>query len=136
MDWYSGTPPYTVTPLDGIRQAAGDRIKVWFAADDAAGAAAALARQADLAIVVVGNHPWCDAGWQQCPVASDGKEAVDRKSIELEQEALVRAVYAANHHTVLVLKKATRWPTCSSATTTPRAGSCTRGRSRRCSCRR
>jgi beta-glucosidase len=104
LDWYSGTPPYTVTPLDGIRQAAGDRVKVWFAADNAAGAAAALASQADLAVVIVGNHPWCDAGWQQCPVASDGKEAVDRKSIELEQENLVRAVYAANHHTVLVLK--------------------------------
>ncbi len=104
LDWYSGTPPYAVTPLDGIRQAAGDRVQVWFAADNAAAAAAALARHADLAIVIVGNHPWCDAGWQRCPVASDGKEAVDRKSIELEQEALVRAVYAANHHTVLVLK--------------------------------
>jgi beta-glucosidase len=104
MDWYSGTPPYTVTPLDGIRQAAGDRVKVWFAADDAAGAAVALAKQADLAVVVVGNHPTCDAGWEQCPVASDGKEAVDRKAIDLEQEALVKKVYAANRHTVLVLK--------------------------------
>ncbi len=79
-DWYSGTPPYTVSPLDGIREAAGDRVKVWFAADNAAGAAAALAKQADLAIVIVGNHPTCNAGWEQCPVASDGKEAVDRKA--------------------------------------------------------
>jgi beta-glucosidase len=103
-DWYSGTPSYTVSPLDGIREAAGDRVKVWFAADNAAGAAAALARQADLAIVIVGNHPTCNAGWEQCPVASDGKEAVDRKAIDLEQETLVREVYAANTHTVMVLK--------------------------------
>ena len=103
-DWYSGTPPYTVSPLDGIREAAGDRVKVWFAADNAAGAAAALAKQADLAIVIVGNHPTCNAGWEQCPVASDGKEAVDRKAIDLEQETLVREVYAANKHTVMVLK--------------------------------
>jgi beta-glucosidase len=37
-------------------------------------------------------------------VASDGKETVDRKGIDLEQEALVREVYAANKHTVMVLK--------------------------------
>jgi beta-glucosidase len=104
LDWYSGTPPYTVSPLDGIREAAGDRVKVWFAADNAAGSAAALAKAADLAIVIVGNHPTCNAGWQQCPVASDGKEAVDRKSIDLEQESLVREVYAANKRTVVVLK--------------------------------
>ena len=89
-----------MSPLDGIREAAGDRVKVWFAADNAAGAAAALAKQADLAIVIVGNHPTCNAGWEQCPVASDGKEAVDRKAIDLEQETLVREVYAANKHTV------------------------------------
>jgi beta-glucosidase len=104
LDWYSGTPPYTVTPLDGIRQRVGARVKVGFAKDNANGEAVALAKASDVAIVIVGNHPTCDAGWEQCPVASDGKEAVDRKSIDLEQEALVQAVVAANPRTVLVLK--------------------------------
>ncbi|MFL6253680.1 MAG: glycoside hydrolase family 3 C-terminal domain-containing protein, partial [Pyrinomonadaceae bacterium] len=45
-----------------------------------------------------------DAGWEQCPVPSDGKEAVDRRSITLEQEELVKKVYAANPNTVVVLK--------------------------------
>ena len=77
---------------------------VGFARDNTDGAAAALARASDVAIVIVGNHPTCDAGWAKCPVASDGKEAVDRTSIDLEQEALVKEVVAANPRTVLVLK--------------------------------
>ena len=104
LDWYSGTPPYTVTPLAGIRARAGQGIEVRHAAGNADGAAASLARRSDVAIVVVGNHPTCDAGWAQCPVASDGKEAVDRRSIDLEQEALVREIHAANPNTILVLK--------------------------------
>jgi beta-glucosidase len=104
LDWYSGTPPYTVTPLAGIRAKVGGRAKVEHAADNAGGAAAALARASDVAIVIVGNHPTCDAGWEQCPVASDGKEAVDRRAIDLEQEALVKDVHAANPRTIVVLK--------------------------------
>ncbi len=100
LDWYSGTPPYAVSALDGIRNKVGAGVDVRF---DAGDHAAAAARQADVAIVVVGNHPTCNAGWEKCPVLSDGKEAVDRRSIELEQEALVKTVYAANPKTVVVL---------------------------------
>jgi beta-glucosidase len=66
--------------------------------------AAALAKQADVALVVVGNHPECNAGWEQCPTPSNGKEAVDRKTISLELESLVKQVYAANPRTVEVLR--------------------------------
>jgi beta-glucosidase len=104
LDWYSGTPPYMVTPLAGIRARLGDAVKVGVAADNANDAAVALARASDVAIVIVGNHPTCDAGWEKCPVASDGKEAVDRRSIELEQEALVKQIVAANPRTIVVLK--------------------------------
>ena len=54
--------------------------------------------------MVIGNHPWCDAGWEKCPTPSDGKEAVDRKSLTLEQEEIAKAVYAANPKTVVVLQ--------------------------------
>jgi beta-glucosidase len=104
LDWYSGTPPYFVSTLEGIREGAGPGVKVLF--DDGADAAQAtkVARAADVAIVVVGNHPECNAGWDQCPVPSNGKEDVDRKTIVLEQEELVKQVFAANPKTIEVLR--------------------------------
>jgi beta-glucosidase len=104
LDWYSGTPPYTVSPLRGIREKAGAGVRVEHARDNEDGAAVRAACAAEVAVVVVGNHPTCDAGWEQCPVPSDGKEAVDRRSLTLEQEELVRQVYAANPNTVVVLR--------------------------------
>jgi beta-glucosidase len=104
LDWYSGTPPYWVSTLEGIREAAGKGIKVLYADGSNAAEAAALARKADVAIVEVGNHPTCNAGWDQCPTPSNGKEDVDRKTIVLEEEDLVKQVFAANPHTVEVLR--------------------------------
>ena len=103
LDWYSGTPPYAVSPLDGIRNKLGSRVKVNFAHDNSSGEAVESARAADVAIVVVGNHPTCNAGWAMCPIASDGKEAIDRKTITLEQEELVKQVLAVNPRTVVVM---------------------------------
>jgi len=103
LDWYSGTPPYTVSPLEGIRSALGTRVNVQYASNNENDAAVRIAKAAEVAIVVVGNHPTCNAGWNQCPVASDGKEAIDRRSLELEQEALVKQIHAVNPHTVVVL---------------------------------
>ncbi len=103
LDWYSGTPPYAVTALEGIRARAGRDVTVTYAKDNEDGAAAELARAADVAIIVVGNHPTCDAGWAECPTPSDGKEAIDRRAITLEQEALVKEVWRANPRTVVVL---------------------------------
>ena len=104
LDWYSGTPPYAVTALQGIREAVGSGAQVVFDKGSDPAKAAALARGADVAIVVVGNHPYCNATrWEQCDTPSNGREAVDRKTIVLEQEELVKQVYAANPHTIEVL---------------------------------
>jgi len=103
LDWYSGTPPYTVSPLDGIRHALGANVDVQFAANNDGDRAIRLAKAADVAIVVVGNHPTCNAGWNRCPNPSDGKESVDRKSLDLEQEDLIKKVLAVNRRTVAVL---------------------------------
>jgi beta-glucosidase len=103
LDWYSGTPPYTVSALDGIKQKLGESVRVSFAHDNTDGAAEKIAHAADVAIVVVGNHPTCNASWAKCTLPSDGKEAIDRQSITLEQEELVKQVYAANPRTVVVL---------------------------------
>jgi beta-glucosidase len=103
LDWYSGTPPISVSPLEGIKKRLGDGVVVTFDKGDDPAQAAALAKSADVAIVVIGNHPTCNAGWLQCPVLSDGKEAMDRLSMTLEQEDIAKAVYAANPNTVVVL---------------------------------
>ncbi len=104
LDWYSGTPPYAISALEGIREAAGKSVEVLYADGSDPAEAAALARRADVAIVVVGNHPECNAGWDQCPTPSNGKEDVDRKTIVLEQEDLVKQVFAANPRTIEVLR--------------------------------
>lgn len=104
QDWYSGTWPYNVTILDGVREKVGSSIRVLFADGSDENEAAAVAKKADVAIVVVGNHPVCNAGWDQCPVPSNGKEDVDRKTVVLEQEELVKKIFAANSRTIEVLR--------------------------------
>ena len=104
LDWYSGTPPYSVSPLEGIREPSGSGVRVLFDDGSDSAQAAALAAKADVAIVVVGNHPECNAGWDQCPTPSNGKEDMDRKTIVLEQEDLVKQVFAANPRTIEVLR--------------------------------
>jgi beta-glucosidase len=104
LDWYSGTPPYAVSTLEGIRDGAGKGIKVLFNDGSDPAQAAALAAKADVALVVVGNHPECNAGWNVCPTPSNGKESVDRKTIVLEQEELVKKIFAANPRTIEVLR--------------------------------
>lgn len=103
LDWYSGTPPYVVTPLEGIKKKLGNNVEVLVAKNNIDGKAAAIAKKADFVIMVVGNHPVCNAGWANCPVPSEGKEAVDRQSLTLEQEDLIKLVYQANPKTVVAL---------------------------------
>ena len=104
LDWYSGTPPYAISPLEGIKSAVGPSVKVNYAADG--DAAVKAARESDVAIVCVGNHPngGFDTVWAKVSVPSEGREAVDRQSITLEQEELIKAVFQANAKTIVVLK--------------------------------
>jgi beta-glucosidase len=105
IDWYAGMPPYTVSPLAGIRNKVGPNVRVRFAPDDNNGNATNLAAESDAAIVFVGNHPTCNMQFGRCANESEGKEAVDRKKIELDpgQVSLIRKVKAANAKTVVVL---------------------------------
>ncbi len=104
FDWYSGTPPYAVTILQGIKNAVGNDVKVYYEAVDEMDKAAIAARKADVAIVCIGNHVYgTDPKWKYAPVPSDGREAVDRRALTLEQEDLAKVVYKANPNTVLVL---------------------------------
>ena len=111
-DWYGGTPPYAVTPLQGIKDEAGPGVKVNYAASELGNAAVTAARASDVAVVVVGNdptcgpdmaHDWYSGGTFPCTTASDGREGRDRESITLEQEQLVKQVYAVNPRTIVIL---------------------------------
>jgi beta-glucosidase len=103
LDWYSGTPPYTVSPFEGIKNKLAGRATVQLAVDDTNNAAVNLAKQSDVVIVCVGNHTTCDAKFGNCPNPGEGKEAVDRKTITLSQEELIKKVYRANPNTIVVL---------------------------------
>ena len=111
-DWYGGIAPYAVTPLEGIRRAAGEDIKVTHAFDNQDGAALKAARASDVAIVIVGNDPtcgphmdqeWTEDGTKPCADPGDGREGRDRETLALRQEALVKLVRAVNPRTVMVL---------------------------------
>jgi beta-glucosidase len=103
-DWYSGTPPYRIGILKGIKNLAGENITIRFAASNKADSAVIAARNSDVAIVCIGNHPLSyGLGWGQSHVASDGREDVDRQAITIEQEDLVKLVLAANPKTILVM---------------------------------
>jgi beta-glucosidase len=119
-DWYGGTPPYAVTPLQGIQKEAGTDVKVNYAAYDTPnGEEAALkaASEADVAVVVVGNNPTCgDEGhaWYNTPTEGggitlpctdpgDGREGRDRETMDLYQEQIIKQVFIKNPKTVVML---------------------------------
>ena len=115
-DWYGGKAPYLVTPLEGIRTLAGPGVQVNYAADELGQAAIDAAKKSDVAIVVIGNDPTCGpdmahdwhdtldgGGTLPCTVPSDGREGRDRERITLDQEQLVKQVYAVNPKTIVVL---------------------------------
>lgn len=101
LDWYSGTPPYTVSPYDGIRARLDPRVEVKHA--HGGRAAVELAAACDVAIVCVGNHPTGEGPFGRAVHPSYGKEAVDRKELALPDERLIAEVVRANPNTVVVL---------------------------------
>lgn len=108
-DWYGGELPYKITPLQAITEYANqNNIEVKFAKDDRKGQAENLAAWADVVIVCVGNEPTCSPEWGKSPwgqmvISGEGREDVDRGSLQLDQEDLVRVAYKANPNTVMVL---------------------------------
>lgn len=103
-DWYSGSPPYRISILHGIKDALGSEVVVRFASGNKADSAVIAAKQSEIAIVCIGNDPLSHGlSWGQNYVPSDGREDVDRQAITTEQEDLVKLVMAANPKTILVM---------------------------------
>ncbi len=115
-DWYGGFPPYAVTPLAGIKTAVGPNVKINYAASELDQETITAAKNSDVAIVIVGNDPTCGpdmardwhetvdgGGTLPCTTPSDGREGRDRESLTLEQEQLVKQVFAVQPRTIMVL---------------------------------
>src|SRR5258708_32279696 len=94
-----------ITPLEGIKNKVVSEVTVNFATNNDHGEAVKLARTSDIVIVCVGNHPngGYNIPWKKVALPSYGREAVDRQSITLEDEKLIRQIHTANHKTVVVL---------------------------------
>jgi beta-glucosidase len=114
IDLYGGQYPYAVSPLQGIENKVGPGVKVSYTAGNENFEAVRAAKAADVAVVVVGNHPTCgdtnlmqmfngDVSSKPCKDPGEGREGRDRESIDLSQEDLVKQVYEANPKTVMVL---------------------------------
>jgi beta-glucosidase len=84
-------PLYTVSPVDGIKKRVGPKVSVSYNDGADPTAAAAAARAADVAVLMVGDAE---------------AEGTDRTTLSLpgNQDQLVAAVAAANPRTVVVLK--------------------------------
>ena len=104
-DWYGVRPPYTVTVVEGLRNALKDYgIEVVYVEDNRMDQAEIAARDADVVIACLGNHPYGHKrDWFFCPVPSDGREAVDRRALTLPDEDFLRQLMAANPNTILLL---------------------------------
>ena len=103
LDWYSGSPPYTVSPLEGIKNKLGSGVAVSHTTN--ADMAVSLAKGAETVIVCVGNNPSGNLGWKKVDGPSEGREAVDRDNISLEpsQEDLIKRIYKVNSNVIVVL---------------------------------
>jgi len=83
-------PLYTVDPVEGIEHIVGDKVRVQFSDGSDISQAVALAKTADVAIVMVGDHE------------TEGQD--HSLTLSGNQNQLVEAVAAANPRTIVVLK--------------------------------
>ena len=106
QDWYGGTTPYEVTILQAFKDTFEPMgIEILSIPDNRMSEAERIAKDADIVFIVSGNHPYgTRPDWFFAPVPSDGREAVDRRSLNLPNEDMIKQIYKANPNTVLVLQ--------------------------------
>ncbi|MGH7237572.1 MAG: glycoside hydrolase family 3 C-terminal domain-containing protein, partial [Candidatus Saccharimonadales bacterium] len=103
QDWYSGSPAYSVSIAEGIKNKVGAAVAVSHTTN--ANLAIAMAKSSEVVVVCVGNNPSGNLGWKKVDGPSEGREAVDRQNISLDpaQEALVKNLYKVNPNIILVM---------------------------------
>jgi len=103
QDWYSGSPAYSVSILEGIKNKLGANVAVSHTTNN--NLAIAMAKSSEVVIVCLGNNPTGNLGWKKVDGPSEGREAVDRQSISLDtaQETLIKNLYKVNPNIILVM---------------------------------
>ena len=103
QDWYSGSPAYSVSILEGIKNKVGPNVAVSHTTNP--NLALAMAKSADAVVVCLGNNPSGNLGWKKVDGPTEGREAVDRQSISLDtaQESLIKKLYKINQNIILVM---------------------------------
>ena len=112
QDWYGGEMDHSVTIYQGLKEALGEDVEILLETKDFGGEGLRKAAEADLAIVVAGNiaSPCLDVqrggaeiGWSHSMIVQDGMEDVDRQSLVLPHEDIVKLVMGVNPRTVLLM---------------------------------
>lgn len=101
QDWYSGTPPYETTILSGIRNAVKEGTEIIHAEDNRIPGRKGCCSRRRCHRVCRKPSLRHACGLEVLSVPSDGSEAVDRKSLMLPDEDLVKLVpgYQSQYHT-------------------------------------
>jgi beta-glucosidase len=102
-DWYSGTSAYMVSPAEGIKSKLAP--SAVFSHTTNADLAVTMAKSAEMVVVCLGNNPSGNLGWKKVDGPTEGREAVDRQSINLDrsQEELVQRIYQVNPNVVVIM---------------------------------
>lgn len=112
QDWYGGEMDHAVTIYQGLKEALGEDVEILLETKDFGGEGLRKAAEADVAIVVAGNiaSPCLDVqrggaeiGWSHSMIVQDGMEDVDRQSLVLPHEDIVKLVMGVNPRTVLLM---------------------------------
>ena len=106
QDWYGSEGAYSVSILEAFKNTFEPLgIEVAYIPDNRMSEAERIAKESDIIFVVAGNHPYgTRPDWFFAPVPSDGREAVDRRSLNLPNEDMIKQIYKSNPNTVLVLQ--------------------------------
>ena len=84
IDWYAGMPPYTVTPLEGIRNKVGPNVRVRYVAGQQQQQRRQSRRRIRRGHRLRGQPSHLQHAVRPVRPPSEGKEAVDRKAIDLD----------------------------------------------------
>jgi len=100
-------PPHVVTPLDGLRAACPPGWEILHDAGDDTARASALAAEVDIAVVIAGYDHRDEGEYIPTDMSGGGGGDIGGDRVDLtigaSQEALIRAVAAANANTVVAL---------------------------------
>ncbi|MDZ7613119.1 MAG: glycoside hydrolase family 3 C-terminal domain-containing protein [Flavobacteriaceae bacterium] len=103
LDWYSGTPPYTVTALEGIKSKAGPDTKILYTPNNSDGLAVDYAKKADVVIVVRRESSYLRCRLGQMSETQQWQRRYGQAIDYFGGRRPIKLVYQANPKTIVCL---------------------------------